>query len=42
MLKPATRRFIEDAHLQAHHHDPFDRLLMAQALAEPLRLVTAD
>ena len=24
------------------HRDPFDRLLVAQALAEPLRLVTAD
>ncbi len=24
------------------HADPFDRLLVAQALAEPMRLVTAD
>jgi PIN domain nuclease of toxin-antitoxin system len=24
------------------HRDPFDRLLVAQALCEPLRLVTAD
>ena len=24
------------------HHDPFDRLLIAQALTEPLRLVTVD
>jgi PIN domain nuclease of toxin-antitoxin system len=24
------------------HRDPFDRLLVAQALAEPLRLVTSD
>ncbi len=24
------------------HTDPFDRLLVAQALAEPMRLVTAD
>jgi PIN domain nuclease of toxin-antitoxin system len=24
------------------HLDPFDRLLIAQAIAEPLRLVTAD
>lgn len=30
------------AHLALHHHDPFDRLLVAQALAEPLRLLTAD
>lgn len=28
--------------LELHHNDPFDRLLLAQALAEPLRLVTAD
>lgn len=25
-----------------HHRDPFDRLLVAQALAEPMRLLTAD
>ena len=30
------------ARLPPHHHDPFDRLLIAQALVEPLRLVTAD
>ena len=24
------------------HHDPFDRLLVAQALSEPLVLLTAD
>jgi PIN domain nuclease of toxin-antitoxin system len=30
------------ATLPAHHSDPFDRILIAQALAEPLRLVTAD
>lgn len=30
------------AQLALHHHDPFDRLLVAQALAEPLRLLTAD
>lgn len=28
--------------LAAHHRDPFDRLLIAQALYEPLRLLTAD
>jgi PIN domain nuclease of toxin-antitoxin system len=28
--------------LPDHHRDPFDRLLVAQALAEPLRLLTAD
>ena len=28
--------------LPHHHRDPFDRLLIAQAMAEDLRLVTAD
>jgi len=28
--------------LPLHHNDPFDRLLVAQALAEPLKLLTAD
>ena len=28
--------------LPHHHADPFDRLLVAQALSEPLRLLTAD
>lgn len=29
-------------HLPTHHRDPFDRLLVAQAQAEGLTLVTAD
>lgn len=29
-------------HLPDHHRDPFDRLLVAQAIAEPARLLTAD
>ncbi len=28
--------------LPEHHKDPFDRLLVAQALAEPLRLLSSD
>ncbi|GAA0766608.1 type II toxin-antitoxin system VapC family toxin [Ideonella azotifigens] len=28
--------------LPLHHSDPFDRLLVAQAMAEPLHLLTAD
>jgi PIN domain nuclease of toxin-antitoxin system len=28
--------------LPAHHRDPFDRLLIAQAISEPLTLLTAD
>jgi PIN domain nuclease of toxin-antitoxin system len=30
------------ATLPLHHRDPFDRLLVAQAIAEPLRLFTVD
>ncbi len=30
------------ARLDLHHNDPFDRLLVAQALAEPLKFLTAD
>lgn len=30
------------ATLPPHHNDPFDRMLLAQAIAEPLRLLTAD
>jgi PIN domain nuclease of toxin-antitoxin system len=29
-------------HLPDIHRDPFDRLLVAQAMSEPLRLVTSD
>ncbi|MGH8717970.1 MAG: type II toxin-antitoxin system VapC family toxin [Burkholderiales bacterium] len=30
------------AKLPLHHRDPFDRLLVAQAISETLRLLTAD
>ena len=30
------------AKLPLHHADPFDRLLVAQAMTEPMRLLTAD
>jgi len=30
------------ARLPLHHSDPFDRLLVAQAMTEPLHLLTAD
>jgi len=30
------------AHLPAHHQDPFDRLIVAQALVEPMKLLTHD
>lgn len=28
--------------LPSHHRDPFDRILIAQAIAEPLRFLTVD
>lgn len=28
--------------LAAHHQDPFDRILVAQAIVEPMRLMTHD
>jgi PIN domain nuclease of toxin-antitoxin system len=31
---------VED--LPPHHNDPFDRILVAQALVEPMRLITHD
>jgi PIN domain nuclease of toxin-antitoxin system len=30
------------ARLALHHNDPFDRLLLAQAIVEPLKFLTAD
>ena len=30
------------AGLEAHHRDPFDRLLIAQAIAEDVEILTAD
>jgi PIN domain nuclease of toxin-antitoxin system len=29
-------------YLPLHHHDPFDRLLIAQAIHEPARFLTVD
>ena len=40
---PVTTRHAEIAgKLPLHHRDPFDRMLVAQAIAENLTLVTAD
>jgi PIN domain nuclease of toxin-antitoxin system len=41
-LPVAARHAAAVAKLPLHHTDPFDRLLIAQCLTEPLRLVTAD
>ncbi|MEA3041985.1 MAG: hypothetical protein QOC65_1474 [Sphingomonadales bacterium] len=46
--KRFTRLGIEDGHLRAlaalpsHHRDPFDHLLIAQAIAEDASFVTRD
>jgi PIN domain nuclease of toxin-antitoxin system len=37
-----SRHALLVAKLPMHHADPFDRLLIAQAISEPLHLVTAD
>jgi PIN domain nuclease of toxin-antitoxin system len=41
-LAISSRHAAGIAGLPPHHKDPFDRLLMSQAIAEPARLVTAD
>ena len=41
-LPVTARHAAAVAKLPPHHSDPFDRLLLAQAFLEPLRLVTAD
>jgi PIN domain nuclease of toxin-antitoxin system len=37
-----SRHTVLIASLPMHHTDPFDRLLIAQAMSEPLHLLTAD
>jgi PIN domain nuclease of toxin-antitoxin system len=37
-----SRHAVLVATLPMHHTDPFDRLLIAQAISEPLRLLTVD
>jgi PIN domain nuclease of toxin-antitoxin system len=39
-IEPEHVVAVED--LSAHHADPFDRILIAQALVEPMRLITHD
>lgn len=41
-LPVSARHAARVVQLPLHHHDPFDRLLVAQALSEPLLLLTAD
>lgn len=39
-IEPEHAAAVED--LPAHHSDPFDRILVAQARVEPMRLITHD
>lgn len=39
-VEPEHAAAVED--LATHHADPFDRILVAQALVEPMRLMTHD
>lgn len=39
-VEPEHAAAVED--LSEHHADPFDRILVAQALVEPMRLMTHD
>jgi PIN domain nuclease of toxin-antitoxin system len=41
-LNVTNRHAIQVASLPMLHNDPFDRLLVAQAMTEPLHLLTAD
>jgi PIN domain nuclease of toxin-antitoxin system len=41
-LSVTTRHAAVCAKLPLHHRDPFDRLLVAQAISEGMRLLTAD
>jgi PIN domain nuclease of toxin-antitoxin system len=41
-LPVSSKHALLVAKLPMHHTDPFDRLLIAQAMSEPLHLLTAD
>lgn len=43
MLLPLLMPHLQQhRHLPLHHHDPFDRLIIAQALVEDLTLISRD
>ncbi|KAA3619651.1 MAG: type II toxin-antitoxin system VapC family toxin [Calditrichaeota bacterium] len=42
MLSIKPEHTIKLMDLEDHHRDPFDRILIAQSLVEPLHLVTCD
>jgi PIN domain nuclease of toxin-antitoxin system len=42
LLEVRAEHAIEVESMDLDHSDPFDRLILAQALSEPLRLITKD
>ena len=42
LLSVETEHVIAVEELPLYHRDPFDRMLVAQALIEPMRLLTHD
>jgi len=42
LLSIQANHVLQLAQLPAHHQDPFDRMIVAQALIEPMRLLTHD
>jgi len=42
MLPVSARHAVAVESLPLHHHDPFDRILIAQAFTEPMTLITHD
>ena len=41
-LPPNFRHFDALSNLPPHHHDPFDRMMIAQAIADDLTIITHD
>jgi PIN domain nuclease of toxin-antitoxin system len=41
-LPVSAKHAVQIAQRPNHHRDPFDRMLVAQAMTEPLRLLSAD
>ncbi|CAN5131870.1 type II toxin-antitoxin system VapC family toxin [soil metagenome] len=41
-LPVTTSHALQVSRLPSHHADPFDRMLIAQSLVEPMRLMTHD
>jgi len=42
LLNITTRHLLELERLPLHHRDPFDRILVAAAISEEMKFVTAD